>query len=97
MVVKIDANTVFNIQRLVLGKYRCTRITFLIGIIPVTIVAIKREIELTFLHLRFLKAEEIGVEFLENIFEALCYAGAKSVYVPRNKFHTVLIVKLLPL
>jgi hypothetical protein len=64
-----------------------TRVTFLIGIVPIRLVTFELKVELTCLHLRLLKTEEIGIERLENITETLSLAGAQTIYIPTYKLH----------
>ena len=54
MVVLVDAQPVADAERLVLRENRRARIAFLFGRIPVALVALEREVELSRLHLRLL-------------------------------------------
>ena len=60
------------------------RVAFLLGIVPVRLVSFERQIELSRLHFRLLQAEEVGVERLETLAEALSLAGPQSVHIPTD-------------
>ena len=61
MVVLININTVGDVQRLMLSVDSGTRIAFLVSVIPVRFITRQAEVELSRLHLRLLKTEEISV------------------------------------
>ena len=83
VVVLIDADAVGNRQRLMAGEDGCSGVAFLVGGVPVALVAIELEVELSGLHLRFLQAEEVGIQLAEGVAEAFSLAGAQPVDVPR--------------
>ena len=89
VVVLIDANTISHTERLVTGKDGSTGITLLIGIVPIRLIALEGQIELSFLHLRLLKTEEVGIQLTENLTESFTLASAKPIYIPTDKFHTL--------
>ena len=82
MVVLIDAQSVGD------GDWRPsredgrTRIAFLLGVIPIALVAVEGDVKLTLLHLRLLKAEEVGVQLPEGVTETLAVAGPQPVDIP---------------
>ena len=82
MVVQVDADAITHAEWLVLGVDGRTRVAFLIGIVPERLITLEREIELSSLHLRLLKTEEIGIQLTEYLTEALALASPQSVYVP---------------
>lgn len=47
------------------------------------------EVELALLHLRLLKAEEVGIEAIECVLESFFHYGPESVDVPRYKLHNL--------
>ena len=72
-------------------------IAFLVGIVPVGLIALKREVELTGLHLCFLQTKEISVHLSEDVAEAFALAGPQTVDVPTDKFHGATVwVRTLP-
>ena len=87
MVVLIDADAISHIQRLVAAVDGRARVALLIGIVPVGAVTVKFQVQLSSLHLGFLQAEEVGIEFLKDVAEALAHHGPQAVYVPRDEFH----------
>ena len=91
VVVLIDTDTIGHIERLVAGKDGGTRIAFLIGIVPIRLIALKGQIKLSFLHLRLLEAEEVGIQLTENLTESFTLASAKSIDIPTDKFHMLKI------
>ena len=87
VVVLVDADAVGHVDGLLTGEDGCSGIAFLVGGVPVTLVAFKLEVELSGLHLRLLQAEEVGVELAEDVAEAFALTGAEAVDVPRYQFH----------
>ena len=66
-------------------------ITFLFCVIPVRSVAGELQVQLTFLHLGFLNAEEVCVKGLEDVCKALACHGPQAVNVPGDKLHAILL------
>ena len=89
VVVLINAQAVGHAQRSVLGENRRSAVAFLVGIVPVRLIAVESQIELTGLHLRFLQTEEIGIERSKDFGETFAHHRAKSVHIPRNEFHII--------
>ena len=87
MVVFIPTNAVGHAEWIVLGKDSRAAIAFLVGIVPITLVAFEGQIELSRLHLRLLKTEEVGIQLLEYLAEALALAGTQAVHIPTNESH----------
>jgi hypothetical protein len=87
MIVEIYTDTILHRQWFVLRKDSCTRIALLLSIVPVGLITIKLQIQLTSLHLRLLKAKEVGTYLIKNTTEALTLASPQSVNIPRNQFH----------
>ena len=85
VVVLLYAHAIAHALWLVLGVDGCARVTFLLGIVPIALVAIKLKVELPCLHLGFLQAKEIGIETLERCLEVLAHASAQAIHVPRYK------------
>ena len=85
MVVLIDADAISHVQWPVLRKNRRTGLAFLIGIVPVALIALKGQV--SGLHFRLLQAEEVGIQLFENLTEALALASTQAIYVPTYKFH----------
>ena len=82
VVVLIHSYSIGNRQGLVTGKDSSARIAFLFGIVPIGLITGELEVELSGLHLGFLQAEEVGIEFVKYISEAFVATGAKAVYIP---------------
>ena len=93
----LDAHAVAHTQWLVAAVDGSTRVAFLLGIVPVGTVALKFKVQLTSLHLGLLQAEEIGVQFLENVAEPLAHYGPQAVHVPRDEFHSQYIMIVVAL
>ena len=87
MVVHIDTNAVGYIEGFVLCEDSGAGITFLIGIIPVALVALEDHIKLSGLHLRLLKTEEVGIQLFEYLTKTFCFAGTQAIDVPTDEFH----------
>jgi hypothetical protein len=81
------AHAITYAQRLVLGINGCTGVSFFLSVVPITLVALKLKVELSLLHLCFLQAEEVGIEFLKLVLEVLAHASAQAIYIPRYKLH----------
>ena len=94
VVVLLHAHTVAHAQWLVAGIDGCARISLLLGIVPVAFVAIELQVELTFLHLGLLQAEEVGIERLELALEVLAHASTQAIHVPGYKLHITLNFEL---
>ena len=90
MVVLINTYAVAYVQRFMLSEDSRAAVAFLVGIVPITVIALKGEVELSLLHLCLLQTEEVGIQLLEDITEALAFTSAQTVYIPTNKFHTFL-------
>ena len=82
MIMFLYAHAIAYAQRLVLGINGCTRVSFFLSVVPITLVALKQKVELSLLHLCFLQAEEVGIEFLKLVLEVLAYASAQAIYIP---------------
>ena len=68
-----------------------TGISLFIGIVPVRLISLERQVKLSLLHLRFLQAEEVGIQLSEDVAEAFSLTGAQPVDVPRDEFHLELL------
>ena len=75
-------------QRLMLSKYSRATIAFFIGIVPITLVAIKLQVKLSCLHLGFLQTEKISIQITEYITKPLSLTSPEAINVPTYKFHT---------
>ena len=82
MVVLVDANAVLHRQGFVTREDGSTRVAFLLGVVPVRLVSVELQVQLSLLHLRLLQAEEVGVQQLERLAEAFALAGPQSVDIP---------------
>ena len=60
-------------------------VAFLVGIVPIALVALEGYVELSGLDLRLLKTEEVGIQLLEYLAEALALTGTQAIYVPTNE------------
>jgi hypothetical protein len=87
VVVLIDTDAVAYAQGLMLSEDSCAAVAFLVGIVPITVIALIGKVELSLLHLCLLQTEEVGIQLLEDITEALTLACAQTVYIPTDKFH----------
>ena len=87
VVVLVDAYAVAHAEWLVLGEDGCTRIAFLVGIVPVGLVSVERQVKLTCLQLGFLQTEEVGIERLKYFTKAFVAYSAEAIDVPGDEFH----------
>ena len=87
MVVQVDPDAIGYAQGMMLREDSSTGIAFLLGIVPITLVTLEMQIELSCLHLRLLKTEEIGIQLTEHLTEALTLTGAQTVHIPTDKLH----------
>ena len=77
-----DAYAVGNAQRLLFGKKRRTGIALLFRIIPVLVIPLKRQVNLSRLELGLLNTENIRIRFLKKVHKSFIHTGTKSVYIP---------------
>jgi hypothetical protein len=87
MVVQVDADAVCHAEWLVTGEDGCAGVAFFLSGVPVGCVALKLQVELSFLHFGFLQTEKVGIQQSECLAESFTLAGSQAVYVPRNEFH----------
>jgi hypothetical protein len=76
VVVLIDTDAIAYAQGLMLSEDSCAAVAFLVGIVPITVIALIGKVELSLLHLCLLQTEEVGIQLLEDITEALTLACA---------------------
>ena len=86
-VVMFHVNAIADVERLVAGIDGGARVAFLLGVVPVRLITLELQVELSGLHLGFLQAEEVGIEPAECVAEAFLVACSQSVDVPGNEFH----------
>ena len=86
VVVLVDAHTVADGQGRQAGEDGRAAVAFAVGIVPVLFIARQVQVYLAGLELRFLQAEDVGVEGLERIHEAFLHDSPQAVDVPGNKF-----------
>lgn len=82
VVVLLDTNAEVYAEGFYARKNGCATIALFLSIVPVTFVTRKRYVELSGLHLRLLKAENIGIQTGENVAETLSVAGTEAVNIP---------------
>ncbi|SCJ62472.1 Uncharacterised protein [uncultured Ruminococcus sp.] len=87
MVVFVDAHAVRAGQGLAFRKDGRAAVALPVGVVPILLVAGQVQINLTFLELCFLQAENIGVQSGKNIHKSFFHYGAQAVYIPGNAFH----------
>jgi hypothetical protein len=95
VVVFVDTNAVGDVERMVAGENRCAGVTFLVGVIPVTLVTVVLKVELTFLHLCLLQTEEIGIQLPEGLAETLAFASTQTIDIPTDEFHNDVVLMML--
>ena len=86
VVVFVDAHAVADGQGGQAGEDGRAAVAFAVGVVPVLFIARQVQVDLAGLELRFLQAEDVGVEGLEDIQEAFLHDGPQAVDVPGNKF-----------
>ena len=82
MVVLVDTDSVADIHRMMLRIDGRSAVAFLVGIVPIALISIELQVELSGLHLRFLKAEEVCVQLTESLFKLFSDSGTQTVHVP---------------
>ncbi len=87
-----DSDTIANRNRLLFGKQGRAGISFLFRIIPILMIAGQLKVDLSFLQLCLLQAENIGICRLKVLLITFFHAGSQSIYVPGyHFFHTQFI------
>src|ERR1700684_4289320 len=87
---EVDGKAVDDFRRLLLGKYRRSRVTFLQRRVPVLAVIGQLDFNLPPLGLGLLEAQNVGVVSLEKCEkQALLMHGTNAVHVPRKNLHLV--------
>ena len=81
-VVLGDAEIVAHGQGRAAGEYRRAGVALALGVIPILMIAVELQLDLTGLHLCLLQAKYIGVELCEALIEILAEAGSDAVYIP---------------
>ena len=87
MVMLLDADAIGHAHRFVPAVDGRARVPLLLGIVPIGAVTVKLQVQLSLLHLGLLQAEEIGVQFLEDVGKALAGHCTQAVHIPRDEFH----------
>ena len=82
VVMLLDADTVTDRKRLLLGEHRRARISLLFGVVPVGVIPLGREVDLPLLKLCLLQTENVRVDLFEKVLKPLCHAGSQTVDVP---------------
>ena len=87
MVMLLDTKAVSNAHGRVARENGGTRVAFLLGVVPIALIPVEGNVELSLLHLRFLQAEEVGVQRTEGFTKALRVARSQTIHIPRDKPH----------
>ena len=87
MVVLINPYAIGHAQWVVLGKDSRTTVAFLIGIVPIALIALKGQVELTSLHFCFLQTEEVSIQLTESVAKPLSFTRPQAVHIPTYQFH----------
>ena len=82
VIVLFNAEAVADGKRLDAAEDRRARVALLLRTVPILLVARKLQDCLLRLHLRLLHAEDVGVERLERLHEALAEASAQTIDIP---------------
>lgn len=88
-VMMFHADAIADVERLVAGIDGSARVAFLLGVVPVRLITLELQVELSGLHLGLLQAKEVGVEPGKAVAEPFVAAGAQSVDVPGDELHVV--------
>ena len=91
MVVFVNSQAVSYTQRADARKNSGSGIAFLFGVVPITLVPFKFEVDLSFLQLRFLQAKAVCIESSEDFFKTFLTASSETIDVPRYKFHVMIM------
>ena len=84
--VLLFADAVAHGERFHAGENGCAGIPLFLGAVPVLVVARRRKFGLARLHLRFLKADDVRAEALEDVREAFAEDGPETIDIPRYQF-----------
>ena len=76
VVMLIDADAVADAEGLMAGEDGCSGVAFLVGGVPIALIAFELKVHLALLHLCFLQAEKVGVELAEDVAEAFALTCA---------------------
>ena len=90
MVVFIDPEAVGHCLRLVFGKQRYARVTFLLRRVPIFMVAFYLR-RLLGLQLGLLQTHHVRLLGRQEIKKALAHTRAQAVYIPGNQLHFLLL------
>ena len=82
MVVGVYAHTVAYAERSVLSVNGRAGVAFFFGVVPVGFISKELKVQLPRLHLGFLQAEEVGVQFRKYVGKTFARHGPEAVYVP---------------
>ena len=82
MVVFLNAQASGNGNGLFLSEYNGAGVTLLLGIIPVIVITLVGPVNLALLQLGFLQADDVGIDRIEKVHEALLHAGPQTIYIP---------------
>ena len=88
LIVFFDSKTIPNGQRFFFGEDGNTGIALFHSTVPVLMVAGSFNDSLFRLHFGFAQTENISILLLEKVVEAFGDAGAQTIYVPGNQFHS---------
>ena len=94
VVVFFEAEAVGYIDGGMSGEDGSSRVAFLLGVVPIGGLAWEFQVELSGLHLCFLKAEEVGIQFGKSFGKVLPYHCSEAVDVPADIFHCLIFVGL---
>ena len=87
VIVQVDTDAIGHAEGLMTREDSGTRVTLLLGIVPITLVTLELQVELSGLHLRLLQTEEIGIQLTEHLTEALALTGTQTIHIPTDKLH----------
>ena len=92
MIVQVDTYTQFHAKWLMFSVDGRSRIAFLISIVPIALIAIKLQIQLSGLHFCLLQTEKVSIQLLEYLTKSLTLTSTKAIHVPTNKLHMIIIL-----
>ena len=81
-VVLLHPDAVGHLHRLLLGKKSCTRIAFLLRVIPVLVITRQLQLHLSCLQLRLLQTKNIRVHLPEKVHKPLLHTCPQAVHIP---------------
>lgn len=80
--VFVHADSTAHTERFLTGKYCGSAVPFFLRIVPVALITWEFNVQLAFLHLRFLYAKDVSIQAGEGVTKSFSVAGPKAIDIP---------------